>query len=338
MKFLSVCSGIEAASAAWRPLGWTPVLLSEIEPFPREVLKQRQGAVDARESCAAMLGVPLWGDFTTIRKKHLERLGISTEIDVLIGGTPCQSFSVAGLRGGLDDARGNLALQYCVLARRLRPRWVVWENVPGVLSSGRGRDFGAILGAQEITRALTARSLGVCGVDDNTAQAGHLIQRTCATIDASYGRLQGTSGQDMNHGCSTLVPAVANTLTDRASKGFNTAVNEGQAPVVTVAFTQNQRGELREMPVAGSLPAYPGANQQTYVHNESYSVRRLTPVECERLQGQPDNYTKISWRGKAPYNCPDGPRYRALGNSMTTHVIKWIGTRIAFVDSIEAKP
>lgn len=166
IKFASVCSGIEAVSVAWHPLGWQAALLSEIEPFPRRVLEHRQRAEDARRHRSGF-GPALWGDFTTIRPRHLRRLGIDTAIDLLVAGTPCQSFSVAGLRGGLDDSRGNLALEYLRLARRLRPRWLVWENVPGVLSSNGGRDFGAILGGMAelgygfAYRVLDAQNFGV---------------------------------------------------------------------------------------------------------------------------------------------------------------------------------
>lgn len=128
MIYGSVCSGIEAATVAWHPLGWEPAFFAEIDPFARAVLSHH------------FPEVPLHADFTTIQA------GQYRPIDILVGGTPCQSFSVAGLRGGLADARGNLALEYILLAQRLRPRWVVWENVPGVLSSDGGRDFGAFVG------------------------------------------------------------------------------------------------------------------------------------------------------------------------------------------------
>jgi DNA (cytosine-5)-methyltransferase 1 len=128
VRYGSVCSGIEAASVAWEPLGWKASFLSEIDKFPRAVL------------AAHYPKVPLHGDFTTIQAGEYD------PIDLLVGGTPCQSFSVAGLRGGLADGRGNLALEYLKLAQRLRPKWLVWENVPGVLSSAGGRDFGSILG------------------------------------------------------------------------------------------------------------------------------------------------------------------------------------------------
>jgi DNA (cytosine-5)-methyltransferase 1 len=127
MIYGSVCSGIEAASVAWKPLGWTPAFFSEIDKAPRAVLAHR------------FPGVPIHGDFTTIKADDYG------PIDLLVGGTPCQSFSVAGKRAGLDDARGNLAVEFFRLAQRLRPKWIVWENVPGLLSSNKGRDFGALL-------------------------------------------------------------------------------------------------------------------------------------------------------------------------------------------------
>lgn len=149
MRYGSVCSGIEAATAAWHHMGWEPAFFSEIEKFPRAVLEHHYPEV------------PLHGDFTTIERNQYGK------IDLLVGGTPCQSFSVAGLRGGLDDDRGNLALEFCRLAQREQPRWIVWENVPGVLSSSGGRDFGSILGALEdlgyglAYRVLDAQYFGV---------------------------------------------------------------------------------------------------------------------------------------------------------------------------------
>jgi site-specific DNA-cytosine methylase len=131
VRYLSVCSGIEAATVAWHPLGWTPVAFSEIEPFPSAVLAHHYPQV------------PNLGDMTNHATWPLQ----PGDIDLLVGGTPCQSFSVAGLRKGLSDPRGGLMLTYLEIARCLRPRWVVWENVPGVLSSDGGRDFGSFLGA-----------------------------------------------------------------------------------------------------------------------------------------------------------------------------------------------
>src|SRR5512137_1492850 len=131
MKYLSVCSGMEAASVAWHPLGWKPVGFSEIEPFPCAILKHR------------FPNIPNYGSLTEYQSWPLE----PGAIDLLVGGTPCQSFSVAGLRKGLADPRGNLALVYCGILDKFRPKWFVWENVQGVLSSSGGRDFGSFLGA-----------------------------------------------------------------------------------------------------------------------------------------------------------------------------------------------
>jgi DNA (cytosine-5)-methyltransferase 1 len=130
MKYLSVCSGVEAATVAWHDLGWTPVAFSEIEKFPSEVLAHHYP------------NVPNVGDMTKYKEWKL-----NDSIDLLVGGTPCQSFSVAGLRKGLEDPRGNLMLTYVGILDQLRPKWCVWENVPGVLSSNGGRDFGSFLGA-----------------------------------------------------------------------------------------------------------------------------------------------------------------------------------------------
>ena len=129
LRYLSVCSGIEAASMAWEPLGWQPAAFAEVEKFPSAVLAHHWPQV------------PNMGDMNNHEQWDLPA------IDVLVGGTPCQSFSVAGLRKGLRDPRGGLMLTFLEIAQRRRPRWIVWENVPGVLSSNGGRDFGSFLGA-----------------------------------------------------------------------------------------------------------------------------------------------------------------------------------------------
>ena len=130
MKYLSICSGIEAASVAWHPLGWTPIGFSEIEPFPSAVLAHHYPKITN------------YGDMTKYEQWNIK----SGTVDLLVGGTPCQSFSVAGLRQGLKDPRGNLMLTFLAIAERIKPKWIVWENVPGVLSSNGGKDFGSFLG------------------------------------------------------------------------------------------------------------------------------------------------------------------------------------------------
>jgi len=151
LRYGSVCSGIEAATVAWYPLGWRPAFFSEIEKFPCAVLAHHYPSV------------PNYGDMTRFQEWP------DVSIDLLVGGTPCQSFSVAGLRKGLADPRGNLALTYLAIAARYRPRWLVWENVPGVLSSRSGRDFGAFLGGLGqlgygfAWRVLDAQFVRTCG-------------------------------------------------------------------------------------------------------------------------------------------------------------------------------
>jgi DNA (cytosine-5)-methyltransferase 1 len=151
VRYASVCDGIGAAHVAWRSLGWECAWTSEIEPFPAAVVDHH-------------FGLPNVGDMTKITQEVIDGFGA---VDLLVGGTPCQSFSVAGLRGGLDDPRGNLALRFVQLASVMRPKWIVWENVPGVFSSGKGRDFGTFLGALEqlgygwAYRTLDAQWFGV---------------------------------------------------------------------------------------------------------------------------------------------------------------------------------
>ena len=131
IRYLSVCSGIEAASVAWEHLGWTPLAFSEVDRFASQVLAHRYPEI------------PNLGDMTKFRDWNIDR----NAVNLLVGGTPCQSFSVAGLRKGLEDPRGNLALTFISMVDHYRPEWVIWENVPGVLSSSGGRDFGSFLGA-----------------------------------------------------------------------------------------------------------------------------------------------------------------------------------------------
>ncbi|WP_420237202.1 DNA (cytosine-5-)-methyltransferase [Telmatobacter bradus] len=164
MRYLSVCSGIEAVSVAWQPLGWEPAMFAEIDPFCCWLLRSRYRASrpqhmpgpndapthkEAKRRAAAIrniVSLPVDGD--VINAGDFTKIGAEDvgTIDLLAGGTPCQSFSVAGKRAGLDDPRGNLTIEFARLADRLRPTWLVWENVPGVLSIDDGRTFGAFLG------------------------------------------------------------------------------------------------------------------------------------------------------------------------------------------------
>lgn len=399
MRYLSVCSGIEAATVAWHPRGWEAAAFSEIEAFPRAVLTHHYPEV------------PLHGDFTTIGADDYGA------IDLLVGGTPCQSFSIAGLRGGLADDRGNLALEFLRLADRKRPRWVVWENVPGVLSIDAGRAFGSILGGMgelgygfayrvldaqhfgvpqrrrrvfavgylgdwrraaavllerhslsghpaprkdeiQAVAALTSSGVGTCGADDNQAQAGHLIAQAfggndtrgpidVATALNSHGGPHGRQdfesetfvlmerGRDGVPNLEWRNDGTANAiLTPNGGRG-GLGVGAVCTPVAFDCKASGQNGfgvgsiaaTLRSM---GRKDSHTNGGGHSSVQYGS-TVRRLTPRECERLQGFPDDYTLIPYRGKP---AADGPRYKALGNSMAVPVMRWIGERIAAVDAI----
>lgn len=155
MRYLSICSGIEAASCAWRWLDWKPLAFSEIEKFPSNVLQHHYPDIENL------------GDLTKITDDDLRRISRGQRIELIVGGTPCQDVSVAGRREGLHGERSKLAFEYIRLLRSAKPRWIVWENVPGVLSSNEGRDFNEFIstlndaGYGLAWRVLDAQSFGV---------------------------------------------------------------------------------------------------------------------------------------------------------------------------------
>ena len=365
MRYGSVCSGIEAATMAWHGLGWEPAFFSDIEAFPCAVLQHHYP------------DVPLHGDFTDIKEDEYG------SIDLLVGGTPCQSFSVAGLRGGMDDERGNLALEFIRLAQRKRPQWVVWENVPGVLSSNGGRDFGSFLGAlAEIGygfayRVLDAQYFGVAQrrrrvfvvgyLGDWRRAAAVLFERESLSGNPAPSRQAG-EGATANSGERTAVSSghgwwrdagdVAQTLRAQGSSSTADTLHIAQAcaevaPAVTTgppfSRTGNERVECEAI-VPMTFPSNASGNAMGALGHDvsptmlaggdppavakGMAVRRLTPTECERLQGFPDGFTQIPYRNKPADKCPDGPRYKALGNSMAVPVMRWIGERIQAVEAL----
>ena len=451
MRFGSVCSGIEAASVAFHPLGWQASWLAEIEPFPSAVLAHHYPHV------------PNLGDMTGITRTVLA--GEVEAPDVLCGGTPCQAFSIAGLRESLDDARGNLTLKFVELAdaidhvrtRRGESECIVfWENVPGVLSTKdnafgcflaglAGEDeplqppgkkwtnAGAVYGPRRAIawRTLDAQYFGlaqrrrrvfvVASARDGFDPAAVLFEwdgvrrdtppsrqarQVAPTIparssaggglgtdfDCDGGLIPATSqclttgtGQRYDPETETILP-VANTLLGKPNsshaadqetyvahtlrgEGFD-ASEDGTGhgtPLVPVAFdttqitsaanySNPQPGDPCHPLAAGAHPpavalsvalrgrdggataelgdevqhclrASSGGGDKPHVLT-SMQVRRLTPEECEALQGFPRFYTRIPWRGKPADQCPDGPRYKALGNSWAVPVAHWIGRRI----------
>lgn len=456
MRYVSVFSGVEAATLAWDQLGWEPVAFSEIDPFPSAVLAER------------FPDVPNLGDITQIDWSEIG------PVDLVVGGSPCQSFSVAGKREGLAGASG-LMFEYIRCVRELRPRWFVWENVPGALSSEGGAAFGQLLTemddlgyglawrvldaqffgvAQRRRRVFLVGSLGdggaerACevlfepeslrwdptpsrekrkalaaaaeggaggasepaipintmiatrggklgrgtgfGVGDDgdpaytvTAAHGHAV---CAgfgyNVSSGAGSIGYRDEQDptlLAGRCDASVlihggwqPEIVGALCASDHKGAGNqlvsagkviATEEPRSTVVAIdrattpKFSEGLCHTLRRGgaggcndavavisqygEVAGTLTARydssPCPDRGQNIVNAGSVVRRLTPRECERLQGMPSDWTRIPYRGKPADQCPDGPRYKAIGNSMAVPVMRWIGERIAMVDKLEGR-
>ena len=483
MKFGSVCSGIEAASVAWEPLGWKASFFSEIEKFPSELLATHYP------------DVPNYGDMT--KYKEWKKDGT---VGLIVGGTPCQSFSVAGLRKGLEDPRGNLMLTFGGILKKYQPTWMVWENVPGVLSSNKGRDFGTFLGmlgkcgygfayrvldAQYFGVAQRRRRVFVVGYlgdwkraaavlfepeslqrdlakgrkkgkvaptlpasGSGTSRTGNNIPEKCPTLTANLSKqvdnqmlgdagawfhvinrdafnaseswmksLRSTSTTDRliktitpesdnsDNKCPTLtasepihavaIPETDTPLTVRQSS-FGGWTDDGKAGTIkaaggclsiqgdgntslntngcgyqeetsytlntverhSVAYSfdskssnsmksSNPYSGCREVQLAKTIDTTdqnPSKNQGGIaVAQNNMAVRRLTPNECEVLQGFPRDYTDLNqhklMKGKykpdekrQTKQTADGPRYKALGNSMAVPVMRWIGERIQQVE------
>ena len=335
MKYLSICSGIEAASVAWHDLQWQAVGVSEIEPFPCALLQHRFPAV------------PNFGDMTTHANWNIE----PGSVDLVVGGTPCQSFSVAGLRAGMADPRGNLALTFLAIVDRLRPEWVVWENVPGVLSSNGGRDFGAFLGALVelgygfAYRILDAQHFGVAQRRRRVFVVANATDwRRAATVLLEPEGLRGDpaprrpSGQGAAASADRSADTVG-TLCADSHPGSYGGQDAYTGRLIAAPFVKAKRARSadddetwqadRPAPTLSVFDSGDTRATVAIVTPTPLAVRRLTPVECERLQGFPDDWTNIPYRGKP---AADGPRYKAIGNSMAVPVMRWIGERIDAVD------
>lgn len=465
MRYGSVCSGIEAASVAWESLGWQPAWFAEIEAFPSAVLAHHWPHVTNL------------GDMTKIAAAV--RAGDIEAPDVLVGGTPCQAFSIAGLRNGLEDERGRLTLSYVELANAIddkrrergeKEAIIVWENVPGVLSSkdnafgcflaglagesselqpagGKWTHAGCVSGPERTIawRVLDAQFFGVAqrrkrvfvvasarkGFDPaevlfefesvrrdtpprrepqtavtadtgNGAEGGShwdnpanphptlnqsnniggigasnqeiFAQRGAGIVSAyrmtAFGEYSGdgtastVKARDYKDATDLAVTYsdISRTLLSKSNSSMaedldTYAIHGTQDPdtnhelahtlgrnhgqenaIITEPYTIAIRGreegstvEVRNDGTANALLTPNGGRAGMGVGAVGWGmqVRRLTPVECERLQGFPDNHTLISWRGKDAADCPDGQRYKAIGNSMAVPVMRWIGERIA---------
>jgi len=355
MKYGSICSGIESASVAWEPLGMSSVWFSEIEPFPSAVLNYHWPNV---ANLGDMNNLPL-----------LVKSGLIEAPDILVGGTPCQAFSVAGRREGLADPRGQLTLKYVELLdeidkqRQGNEAVAVWENVPGVLSD-KTNAFGCFLGAlagedcelypsgkrwsnagcvfgskRSIAwRVLDAQYFGVAqrrrrvfvvaSARNGFNPASVLFESEGLRRDIAPSRetkkeiTRSVSGGVNVDYCEKIANCLQTTCDDYSrADGFNMVVIPIQN--ATRGKSQNGLGVGNE-----TDPSYTLDIGSQHGVNVGLTVRKLTPVECERLQGFPDNHTLIPWRNKAIEDCPDGPRYKAIGNSKAVPVIRWVGEQI----------
>ena len=333
MRYISLFSGIEAASCAWETLGWEPIAFSEIDPFPKAVLANRYP------------GVPDLGDITKIDWSQY-----AGSADIVVGGSPCQSFSIAGSRTGLKGASG-LMWEYVRAVQAISPEWFVWENVPGALSSSHGDDFRCLLQSMDdlgyglAWRVLDAQFFGVAQRRRRVFLVGHFgDQRAAEVLFEREGlRWDTPSSREKREALTRRATSSAGITVGSvwcaSDSGSNSAVGKDIAPTLTVHDSRSASYVVRMRsgkPGGGkgalvskelSLTIATGNDQTLFA---SRTVRRLTPRECERLQGFPDGYTDIPYRGKP--HAPDSARYKALGNSMAVPVMQWIGKRMEETD------
>lgn len=311
MRYATVASGIETATLAWRPLGWHPIWFSEIDPF-----------------CCALLRhyYPQIHNLGDMHKISKEAVNGSKGIDVFAGGTPCQSFSVAGFRRGLDDPRGNHTLEFLRLVSYIEPRWIIWENVPGVLSCDNGGAFGIFI------TALVKLGYGIAWRVLDAQWFGLAQHRRRVWVIGYRGAKQCAAAILFEPNCA------ARTTASHRKKQSKTIVN-----------------------TLTTSPTHTPIEASGLVINDT-SVRRLTPREYERLQGIPDDYTLIPTYRKKPNQLrmtkqdviaksiytgisvdeiyekgitSDRPRYRVISNAWSVPVAQWIGRRIKTVERVK---
>ena len=336
-RYGSVCSGIEAASVAWQPLGFTPAWFAEIDRFACALLAHHYPHV------------PNHGDILQLAARM--HSGEIEAPDILVGGTPCQAFSFPGLRKGLADPRGALTLCYVELADAIdhirayqrRPSAVfVWENVPGVLSD-RGNAFGCLLAA------LAGEDSPLCPPGARWQHAGVVLgpRRTIAwrVLDAQYFGLAQRRQRVFVVASARAGFDPAEVLFEREGMRRDSAPQRTpQQDIACTLTTRNAGGDLgclqpvippvclahgqgrAELFIDGAATLT--CNHEQPVLIQAMAVRRLMPVECEVLQGFERDYTRIPWRKKPAECCPDAPRYKSLGNSMAVPCMAWIGRRL----------
>lgn len=328
---LSLFAGIGGFDLAYKRAGATIVGHAEID-----------------ERCAALLadkfpGVPLTKDVRDVN-------ACAGDADIIVGGFPCQDVSVAGRRAGLAGERSGLWHEYARIVESARPRWVVVENVAGLLSSNGGADFGTVLGALVelgygvAWRVLDAQFFGVpqrrrrvfiVGHRGDARRAGEVLLEPGggswnppARVEQRASIAGGAREGITDGGGSLTAPApllsetgVVSALSARmGTSGHGDLANAQAGWLLPVSFNQRAEGRTRE--VHGSLSASKSATQYDGVLDAD-RIRQLTPLECERLQGFPDEWTA---------GFPNSTRYKMLGNAVAVPVVEWIARRMLAID------
>jgi len=341
MNAATLFSGIGAPEVAMPHWRW--LWHAEVEQFPNAVLCLRHPQ-------SINLGDVNAHDFT----QRAEAVG---RPDIIVFGSPCQSFSIAGERLGLDDPRGNLALIALGIVDRLKPAWFAFENVPGLLSSGDGRDFGAFvrtvdeLGYSGAWASLDAQWTGVAQRRERLFFVGHLgdWRRVAAVLfepESLCGHHPPRRQPGQGAAAAIAGGAAGGSECDGVTADVADPISANEAKTYTHEGTNNFRmhnlvfggnNTVGPIDVATACRAKGGSGHFDF-ESESFvatvgtgMVRRLTPRECERLQGFPDDYTLVNYRGRP---VSDGPRYKALGNSMAVPVVRWILSRIEAVEQL----
>jgi DNA (cytosine-5)-methyltransferase 1 len=309
LNYLSVFSGIEAASVAWEGLGFEPVGFSEIDPFASAVLAYQFPTVRN------------YGDINNFKEWKIDK-----PIRIVVGGSPCQSFSRIGNRRGTEDVRGSLMFTYGNLINYFKPQWIIWENVPGIFSSKEGNDFAQFLSRLDecgyglAWRVLDAQYFGVPQKRRRVFVVGYFgdVRRPAAVL-------------------------FDNGAKEKSDKTMQEKIKKEKRPRNNRVFDDTRKNIVGIMPQGGNRIEVYNEKLGTLLKNmvsnrpmvyieERDILRVITPLEVERAMGFPDNYTKIPFNKRKV--CSDTYRYGALGNSMSVHVMRWLGERILFVEKL----
>lgn len=348
MRYLSLFSGIEAVSVAACGLNWEAVAFSEIAEFPSTVLKHH------------FPNVPNLGDVRNIKGDSY-----NGTVEIIIGGSPCQDFSISGNRTGLYGSRSSLAREYIRLLDEIRPRWFLWENVAGAFSTNGGKDFRALLSEMEkygygmAWRVLDAQYFGVpqrrrriflvgylgdwrppaavlfepkslLGNFEKSGKKEYCSARTvpdCPKKENGIGDTQYIYIYDIQQRSDVLRQCnIIPTLTSRMGTGGN------NIPLISYASQDYVNWKISNVgaTLRSSGGILGGGSENLVSVNDV--LRKLTPIECERLQGFPDKWTDVPYRGKE--HSPKAKRYEALGNAIAVPVLKWIFNRMDIVENL----